>query len=101
MGRPEPANAAVHGALGADQLRIAFAVLVLVAQGGATADRRAGLAIDHAELVEQNLATGARLLQARRIDHFLERGEQELIREYRELTDEMSQFVVGGLAALE
>src|SRR5262245_1648424 len=100
MGRAETADAAVHGALGADQFRIAFAVLVLLAQIGAAANRRARLAIDHAQLIEQNLAAGARLLQARRVDDFLECGEQKLIREDRKLTEEMSQFVVGGLAAL-
>jgi hypothetical protein len=93
--RPEAEGAAIDGALGADQVGVAFAVLVY--RRGSVLVVAAGLVVDHAQLVEQDFLGGPGLFQARRVNHPGQRGLEKLVGEDRKLLDEKPQLVVGGL----
>ena len=62
---------------------------------------RRGAAIDDAQLVQQDLLGRARLRQRRGVDHPQQRGDQELVREDRELLHEVAELGVAGPAFLE
>ncbi len=102
VGGAEAEEAAVDGALGADQVGVAFAVLGLVVRIG---PRRGLLAVgppvDHAQLVHQDFLGRPRLLERRCVDHPQQGSDEELIREDRELPDEMGELGVGRHAVAE
>ena len=95
VGGAEPEQAAVDRPLGAHQVGVALAVLGFVVDR-----RRARRAsplvppVDHPQLVHQDFLGRPRLLQRRGVDHPQQGRHQELVREHRELPDEVDELGV-------
>src|SRR5262249_54901015 len=79
VGCAKPKDAAVDRAFGAHQIGVSFAVLRVVREVARGCHFSAGSPVDHAQLVEQDLLGGSRLLQRRSIDHSQQGGDQKLI----------------------
>ena len=98
VGRAEPEGAAVHRPLGADQLRVAFAVLRSSSTAAGGRPRPVRPAIDDPQLVHEDFLGRPRLPERRGVDHPQQGRDQELVREHRELPDEVGELGVRRLA---
>ena len=81
--------AGTHAVAGARRLDVDVAVV----EGPKARAGARRVDIDDAELVHQDLLALARRLQRAGVDHAIERGEQELVGEHRELDGEVPEVI--------
>ena len=95
VGRPKAERAALDGPRGRYERRISLAVGVDGSPAGAEALL---VDVDDPELVHQDLLALARRVERAGVDHAIERGEQELVGEHRELDGEVPEVIQGHTA---